>query len=230
MSRSILLTVDPDPRIAARIAEIFRGEPVLNLSAGTASEAIALLRAQPVVALFCELALPDLNGISLLVSAQQLRPEVAGVVMTDRPSIESCVEAMRNGARDYLFKPISAQKVQAAWQRLARRFGPILGAHATVANSERADAEREQTERASAAFRLDPPHALGRTSLGEPLADTNENSLTVPLHGDLKEIERNLVRQVVRRFDGNKTAAAKALGMHRKTLYRVLEREPHQAE
>ena len=48
--------------------------------------------------------------------------------------------------------------------------------------------------------------------------------ITVPLLCDYHRIEEHLVNATVRLFGGNKTAAAKALGMHRRTLYRVLKR------
>ena len=52
-------------------------------------------------------------------------------------------------------------------------------------------------------------------------ADTH--TVNVPLGGSLKQIQRHLVEEIVLRFDGNKSAAAKALGMHRKSLYRMLK-------
>jgi len=48
-------------------------------------------------------------------------------------------------------------------------------------------------------------------------------TISVPLAGDLKEIERHVIREVVRRHRGNKAAAARALGMHRRSLYRALD-------
>jgi DNA-binding NtrC family response regulator len=51
----------------------------------------------------------------------------------------------------------------------------------------------------------------------------NGQTMAVPLAGDLKAIERHIIREMVRRCGGNKAAAARALGMHRRTLYRILE-------
>jgi len=48
-------------------------------------------------------------------------------------------------------------------------------------------------------------------------------TISVPLVGDLKAIERHVIREVVRRHRGNKAAAARALGMHRRSLYRALD-------
>jgi two-component system response regulator AtoC len=49
------------------------------------------------------------------------------------------------------------------------------------------------------------------------------NTITVPFAGDLKRIEQSIVMEVINRFQGNKAAAARALGLHRRTLYRILE-------
>jgi DNA-binding NtrC family response regulator len=47
-------------------------------------------------------------------------------------------------------------------------------------------------------------------------------TLSVPVAGGLKQIERFLVEEVIRRCRGNKAAAARSLGLHRRTLYRLL--------
>jgi DNA-binding NtrC family response regulator len=48
-------------------------------------------------------------------------------------------------------------------------------------------------------------------------------SIAVSLTGGLKQMERAIVDEVVRRCNGNKAAAARTLGLHRRTLYRLLE-------
>jgi two-component system response regulator HydG len=58
--------------------------------------------------------------------------------------------------------------------------------------------------------------------VSSPAPAPNCDMISVPLVGDLRTIERCVVREVVRRLGGNKAAAARALGMHRRTLYRVL--------
>lgn len=47
--------------------------------------------------------------------------------------------------------------------------------------------------------------------------------ISIPMVGDLKVMERHMIHEVIKRHGGNKAAAARALGMHRRTLYRVLE-------
>ena len=49
--------------------------------------------------------------------------------------------------------------------------------------------------------------------------------IAVPLAGNMKEIERHLIKQMIVRCKGNKAEAARRLGMHRRTLYRVMNRD-----
>jgi DNA-binding NtrC family response regulator len=62
---------------------------------------------------------------------------------------------------------------------------------------------------------------------GQPieLPQTVGDSILVPMAGDLKVIERTIITEVIKRCQGNKAAAARALGLHRKTLYRLLDGE-----
>ncbi len=48
-------------------------------------------------------------------------------------------------------------------------------------------------------------------------------AFSVPVTGRLREIERVVIEEVIHRCRGNKAAAARALGLHRRTLYRMLE-------
>ena len=58
----------------------------------------------------------------------------------------------------------------------------------------------------------------------------NEEMISVPFIGDLKQMERHMVSEVVKRCGGNKAAAARTLGMHRRTLYRMLYNERENLE
>jgi DNA-binding NtrC family response regulator len=51
----------------------------------------------------------------------------------------------------------------------------------------------------------------------------NKSKMVVPLEGDLKAINRNVIIALIEQHHGNKSAAARALGLHRKTMYRMLQ-------
>ncbi len=60
-------------------------------------------------------------------------------------------------------------------------------------------------------------------SLGNAVSRAASETLAVPLAGGLKQIERAVIAAVIERCQGNKAAAARVLGLHRRTLYRLLE-------
>jgi DNA-binding NtrC family response regulator len=48
--------------------------------------------------------------------------------------------------------------------------------------------------------------------------------IAIPLGGNLEDIERHVISEMIARCNGNKAEAARRLGMHRRTLYRVMQR------
>jgi DNA-binding NtrC family response regulator len=66
------------------------------------------------------------------------------------------------------------------------------------------------------------PAAISQ-SLGKAVSTAASETLAVPLAGGLKQIQRAVIAAVVERCRGNKAAAARVLGLHRRTLYRLLE-------
>ena len=59
--------------------------------------------------------------------------------------------------------------------------------------------------------------------LGTARRPDESETIAVPLAGGLKDMELALINEVIRRCRGNKAAAARALKLHRRTLYRILE-------
>jgi DNA-binding NtrC family response regulator len=59
----------------------------------------------------------------------------------------------------------------------------------------------------------------------QPVRSQSNEAISVPFLGDLKSMECHMISEVVKRCGGNKAEAARTLGMHRRTLYRILEKE-----
>lgn len=150
--------------------------------------------------------------LGLLADAAALELPVPVVVMGARLAVEDLVAALRTGVCDVVFKPLTASAVLAAYQRARRRLLP------RVPGAERPG----QTPPAPA---TGPPSTDRRWHWHPAELERPETQVTIPLVGDYELVEEQLVEQVVGRYAGNKAAAARALGMHRRTLYRVLARQ-----
>ena len=59
-----------------------------------------------------DLVLPGMDGIAFLRSLQQEQPHVAVIILTGHGTIESAVAATREGAYDYLTKPVDVQRLR----------------------------------------------------------------------------------------------------------------------
>jgi DNA-binding NtrC family response regulator len=67
---------------------------------------------QPNVVL-SDLVLPDIDGIEVLSQIRAMQPEVPVIIMTAYASVDTSVRAMRNGAYDYITKPLDLDDIQA---------------------------------------------------------------------------------------------------------------------
>ncbi|MEI9986283.1 MAG: sigma-54 dependent transcriptional regulator [Aliidongia sp.] len=81
--------------------------------AGTLAEARSLLAGPvPAVAVLLDLRLPDGDGMALLRELRGGKTDPAVIVMTAHGSIDNAVDAMRDGADDFLVKPFAAARLQ----------------------------------------------------------------------------------------------------------------------
>ncbi len=62
--------------------------------------------------LILDLRLPGKNGIEVLRQAKEKRPHVKGIIITAYPSVQTAVEAMKEGVVDYLPKPFDLNKLE----------------------------------------------------------------------------------------------------------------------
>jgi diguanylate cyclase (GGDEF)-like protein len=91
--------------------EIFSG--ILNEdgyqvdTASSGNEALDLLATNSYQLVVTDLMLQDISGLDILSRAKQLDSDIEVIVVTGYGNMESAIYALKNGARDYLVKPIS---------------------------------------------------------------------------------------------------------------------------
>ncbi|WP_033069372.1 sigma-54-dependent transcriptional regulator [Thalassospira australica] len=76
------------------------------------TDAIDRLRQDPPDVLVLDLVLPDMDGREVLRTASHIAPDCKIVVITAHGSVNIAVEAMREGAWDFLLKPFTAEKLR----------------------------------------------------------------------------------------------------------------------
>ncbi|MGH9575622.1 MAG: sigma-54-dependent transcriptional regulator [Candidatus Acidiferrales bacterium] len=87
--------------------------------ASTTEQAIDILDECPVEIVITDLRVPAIGGINLLKRVREHHPETAVIVLTQYGTIESAVEATKNGAADYVTKPFHIPELRGKLDRVA---------------------------------------------------------------------------------------------------------------
>lgn len=88
------------------------------LLAANGEEARDLVRSKPIDILITDLKMPKLDGMTLLGIVKQESPTTEVVVLTGHGTVESAVDAMKQGAYDYLIKPINIDELNLVVDRI----------------------------------------------------------------------------------------------------------------
>jgi len=122
MSEATVLVVDDDHANLESVSRIFQREGLPALTATGGKEALELLRRPEVAVMVTDLMMPGMDGQELLRAARALRPDVEVVLMTAYGTVEAAVAAMKDGAYDFITKPLKRHSlVKAVSKALEKR-------------------------------------------------------------------------------------------------------------
>lgn len=100
-----LLIVDDEAAHMRALCDTLEPEGYATTGFASASSALDALGERRFDLLVTDLQMPEMDGISLLRAAQELDPDISGIIMTGHAAIETAVKAMQAGAFDYIVKP-----------------------------------------------------------------------------------------------------------------------------
>jgi len=106
MNKPMILVVDDDRNTREGLQRALQRHYEVRMAEG-ADAALAILAQEPDVALMLsDLRMPGVDGLGLLKKVKKLYPELLCVLLTAYGSVETAVDAMRQGAYDFLMKPV----------------------------------------------------------------------------------------------------------------------------
>lgn len=111
MSRT-LLVVDDDPRLCSTLEDALRGPDLEVVTAGSLSAGLAVCRSRQVDVVLLDQQLPDGKGASICPAILREDEQTKIIFVTGYPSFDNAVEAVRNGAFDYLSKPAEVEAIR----------------------------------------------------------------------------------------------------------------------
>jgi DNA-binding NtrC family response regulator len=139
---SSVLIVDDEAGIRTALRVNFSRNGWTVETASGVREATRLLEGREFELVVSDMRMPDGNGLEVMSSARKNSPNTAVILLTAFGSVPDAVHAMRNGAFDYLAKPISFEQLEEAVERVMQQIAPamqgeVMDASAMVGRSPR---------------------------------------------------------------------------------------------
>ena len=124
IEKPAILIIDDEQAHADVLAEALSQTGGETIAVYDAKNAIELLSSKRIDIVITDLNLHDdkINGIDILKTAKEQNPDSEVVLITAYSSIDTCKEAMRCGAFDYLVKPIDIDQLRAMTEKAVKKF------------------------------------------------------------------------------------------------------------
>src|SRR5437763_16060681 len=106
-----ILIVDDDPFICRQLEELYTTQQYAVSTAPNATEALRLRGAHDFSLAVVDLKIPGTDGIGLTREIRDRWPDLDVIMITGYASIEGAVEAIKQGASDYITKPFQKEEI-----------------------------------------------------------------------------------------------------------------------
>ena len=111
MSATLLL-VDDEEKSRFFLSQSLRKEGHEILTAGSVAEALSLVQEYPLDLALLDLVLPDGDGLTILQAVKLQSADLPVIILTGYGAVRSAVQAIKQGAYDYLEKPVDIAKLK----------------------------------------------------------------------------------------------------------------------
>jgi DNA-binding NtrC family response regulator len=183
-----VLVIDDEESICESCLTVLRHEGFDVSASMRGSEAEDILQRRGADIVLLDLYMSGVSGRKLLRTALETNAAALVIVMTGRPSVESAIQALREGAWDYIPKPFSGTHLQVLVGRAAHTV--------VVARESR---EQDEADEEKAAPLGDSPAFRAVIGLARKVATTDASVFITGESGTGKEMVAQFIHQASRR-------------------------------
>lgn len=135
---STFLVIDDEESVCYSFRYVFEGNGVKVLTAGTAAEGLRTFREQEPDVIVLDLQLPDRSGLEVFREIQAADRKKPVIIITAHGTTDTAIEAMKQGAFDYLLKPVDLESLSRVVER-AFEASRLMRVPTVLPVEERAD-------------------------------------------------------------------------------------------
>lgn len=115
--KSRILIVDDEEIVRSSLQDILNLEGYEVQSVANGEAALSLLQRETFDLILLDLKMPGMDGIDVLRAINKLSPDIKVILLTGHGSLESAIEALRQGAHDYILKPAPSTEILSSVMR-----------------------------------------------------------------------------------------------------------------
>jgi DNA-binding response OmpR family regulator len=125
-----ILVVDDDPAVRELLKEYLELKGYVVITASTGAEAVTAVQEQRPRLILLDILMPGMDGLAILQRIRQIDPTVGVIMLTAVGDEEIAKEALRQGAYDYITKPVDLAYLElAVLAKLAHENYSLQGRH-----------------------------------------------------------------------------------------------------
>ncbi len=117
MEKPAILIIEDDRDMSESLLTILRLKGFAPVAADNGAAGLALLEDRQISIILLDLGLPDTSGLELLKKIKAGHPLTEAIILTGNLSLDTAIECMKEGACDYLVKPLEVPKLLASINR-----------------------------------------------------------------------------------------------------------------
>ncbi len=121
MQPKSILIVDDEESVRESLDKVLKRAGYLTLTAGSGEEALGLMAEKTADLVLTDLRMPGSDGISLLKNLKKKYPDTEVILLTGYGTIEIAVEAIKEGAYDFITKPPKKAVILSTVERAIER-------------------------------------------------------------------------------------------------------------
>ncbi len=179
-----ILLIDDERSIRNTIKEVLEFEKFEVETAEDGEKGLELFKTQPFDAILCDIKLPRMDGHEIFKTIHELNPDIPVIMISGHGNIETAVDLIKNGAYDYLEKPIDLNRLLIAVKNASDKKKLV---HKTMELSKKVNKKYEIIGNSKAIYEV--------KDLIEKVAPTEARVLITGANGTGKELVAHWIHE-----------------------------------
>ena len=174
-----ILIVDDEESILLSLRKALAHEGLMIEEARNGREALQLLSRAPFDLVLTDIRMEGMSGLDLLAEIKSRWPDTVVILLTGYASLESAIQALRQGAHDYLIKPVSIREVRASVREGLSKRREALRRQELLARLRESILELSRDQSASPPKQPQEENSSRWLRVGDLVVDRAKHSVTI---------------------------------------------------